>query len=110
MGKTIAEKILSKKSDKDLVAGDYAFANIDLAMANDITAPLAVDAFNEVSNEVWDNDRVIVVFDHQAPADSLNAANNQTKLRRFAREQGVKLYDVGEGVCHQLMLENHAEP
>ncbi|OKY77561.1 MAG: Homoaconitate hydratase/3-isopropylmalate dehydratase large subunit LeuC family protein [Candidatus Methanohalarchaeum thermophilum] len=110
MPKTIAEKILSRASDQDLEAGDYAFADIDLAMANDITAPLAVDAFNEIAEEVWDPDKIIIPLDHQAPADSIQAADNQKKLRKFAKEQNTTFYDVGEGICHQLMLENHVKP
>ncbi|OUJ18375.1 Homoaconitate hydratase/3-isopropylmalate dehydratase large subunit LeuC family protein [Methanonatronarchaeum thermophilum] len=110
MPKTIVEKILSKSSGKDLKAGDYAFADIDLAMANDITAPLAVEGFQQIADKVWDPNKIYIPLDHQAPADSINAAENHKKLREFAREQGIKLYDVGEGVCHQLMLENHVEP
>ncbi|RZN61469.1 MAG: 3-isopropylmalate dehydratase large subunit, partial [Methanonatronarchaeia archaeon] len=110
MPKTIVEKILSKKSNKDLKAGDYAFADIDLAMANDITAPLAVQGFREIADKVWDPEKIFIPLDHQAPADSINAAENHKLLREFAEKQNIKIYDVGEGVCHQLMLENHVEP
>ncbi len=112
MGKTIAEKIFSKAAKKDVKAGDFVFADIDLAMANDITAPLAIKAFNEITNggKVFDPKKIVIVLDHQSPADSINAAENHKKLRKFAEEQGVIFYDVGEGIAHQLMVEKHVKP
>lgn len=113
MGSTIAEKILSKASGKNVKAGDFVFANIDLAMIHDITAPLAIKAFQEIAGEkakVWDPRKVIMAFDHQAPADSVKSAENQKMLRNFANEQGILNYDVCGGIAHQLMVENHVEP
>ncbi len=112
MGKTVTEKIFSRASKKDVKAGDFVFAEIDLAMANDITAPLAIKAFNEITNggRVFDPKRIVIVLDHQSPADSINAAENHKKLRKFADEQGIIFYDVGEGIAHQLMVEKHVKP
>ncbi len=112
MGKTVTEKIFSRASKKDVKAGDFVFAEIDLAMANDITAPLAIKAFNEITNggRVFDPRRIVIVLDHQSPADSINAAENHKKLRKFADEQGIIFYDVGEGIAHQLMVEKHVKP
>jgi 3-isopropylmalate/(R)-2-methylmalate dehydratase large subunit len=54
---------------------------------------------------------VVIIFDHQVPADSLNAAANHIKLRKFASEQGIKNYDIYEGVCHQVLPEKgHVHP
>ncbi len=112
MGKTVAEKIFSKACGKDVKAGDFVFAPIDFAMANDITAPLAIKAFNEITKggKVFDPRRIAIVLDHQSPADSVQAAENHKMLRRFAEEQGVIFYDVGEGIAHQLMVEKHVKP
>ncbi|MCX8172175.1 MAG: 3-isopropylmalate dehydratase large subunit [Archaeoglobaceae archaeon] len=113
MGKTIAEKILSKASGKNVKAGEFVIANIDLAMIHDITAPLAIKAFREIAGErarVWDSKKVVMAFDHQAPADSVKSAENQKELRAFAEEQGILNYDVCNGIAHQLMIENHVEP
>jgi len=113
MGKTIVEKIFSKACGKEVKAGDFVFANIDLAMIHDITAPLAIKAFKEIAGKeakVWDANKVIMAFDHQAPADSVKAAENQKELRIFAKEQGILNYDVCGGIAHQLMVENHVEP
>jgi 3-isopropylmalate/(R)-2-methylmalate dehydratase large subunit len=60
---------------------------------------------------VFDPARVVMLFDHQVPADSIPAAENQAFMRRFATEQGIRNYDVREGVCHQVVLEKgHAAP
>ncbi|MEM0214480.1 MAG: 3-isopropylmalate dehydratase large subunit [Archaeoglobaceae archaeon] len=113
MGSTIVEKIFSKACGKKVKAGDFVFANIDLAMIHDITAPLAIKAFKEIAGEkakVWDSKKVILAFDHQAPADSVKSAENQKLLRIFAQEQGILNYDVCHGIAHQIMVENHVLP
>lgn len=113
MPKTLVEKIFSRASGKDVKAGDFVFANIDLAMIHDITAPLAIKAFREIAGEkarVWDAKKVIMAFDHQVPADSIQAAENHKMLREFAKEQGILNYDVKGGIAHQIMVENHVEP
>ncbi len=112
MGKTITEKIFSKVCGKDVKAGEFVFAPIDMAMANDITAPLAVKAFNEITEggKVFDPEKIVIVLDHQSPADSITAAENHKMLRKFAEEQGTILYDVGEGIAHQIMVERHVKP
>lgn len=113
MAKTIVEKIFSRACEKDVKAGEYVFANIDLAMIHDITAPLAIKAFREIAGKnakVWDPKKIIMVFDHQVPADSVQAAENHKMLRKFAEEQNMLNYDVKAGIAHQVMVENHVEP
>ena len=108
MGKTLTEKIFTKASDKDVKAGEYVFARIDRAMIHDITGPLAIKAFKEIAGEdgkVWDSKKIIIAFDHQVPADSINAAENHKMLRKFAEKQGILNYDVYEGIAHQIMVE-----
>lgn len=113
---TISEKIFSKAAGKTVKAGEFVLANIDRAMTHDITGPLAVEGFYEIMRDkeekkVWDPSKIVIVFDHQVPADSLNAASNHIMLRKFAKEQGIINYDVFEGVCHQVMPEKgHVKP
>ncbi|WP_174591745.1 3-isopropylmalate dehydratase large subunit [Methanocella conradii] len=110
-GLTITEKIFSRASGRPVRAGDFVMASIDRAMTHDITGPLAVEGFYEIMRDekekkVWDPEKIIILFDHQVPADSLNAARNHILLRKFAREQGIKhFYDLHEGICHQVMPE-----
>ena len=108
-GQTISEKIFSKAVGRVVKSGEFAFANADRAMVNDITGLLAVESFRQIvsdcENDVWDPKRIAIIFDHQSPADSLDAANNHALLRQFAKEQGIVNYDVGDGICHQVMPE-----
>src|ERR1035437_277988 len=107
---TVSEKIFSKAAGNPVKAGDFVLANVDLAMVHDITGPLAVKGFYEIMNgteekKVWDPKKIVIVFDHQVPADSINATANHIMLREFADEQEILNYDVYEGVCHQVLPE-----
>jgi len=106
VGKTITEKILSRASGWDVSPGDIIVAPIDACMAHDGTAPLAIKAFREMgAKKVWDPKSVALVIDHIAPSSSEGTSNLHILMRQFAAEQGIKLFDVGEGICHQLMPE-----
>ena len=105
----IAEKILSRASGKSEVKpGDIIDAKVDKAMINEITGPLAIQAFKEIGTpKVWDKKCVVMILDHHVPADSVKSAELHRIMRTFAKEQSVPLfYDVGHGgVCHQVMVE-----
>ncbi len=112
-GKTMAEKILSRASGEDAEAGDVVVAEIDVAMVHDITGPLTVEALREMGVEkVWDPSKIVVLFDHQVPADSIESAENHRMMREFVKEQGIEhFYDIKEGVCHQVLPEKgHVRP
>ena len=112
LAKTIAEKILSKKGHRDARAGDIVIGDVDLLMAQDGTAPLSIQAFREMGGrKVWDPAKVALVLDHNAPSPSEGVSRLHASIREFAAEQGVHLYDVGCGICHQLMPEQgHVRP
>ena len=104
----ITEKILAKASAKTSVhPGDIVDANVDMVMVHDLTGPLAVEAFKRIGiPHVWDNKKVVIILDHQVPAESVKAAELHKMLRAFAKEQGIRFYDVGRGgICHQVMPE-----
>lgn len=105
---TISEKILSRASGKPAIADDFIIANIDYAMAHDGTSVLAVKAFNEMgAKKVWNPERIIIPFDHIAPANNENAAKLQQNIRKWIKEQGItNFFDVGEGICHQVLPEH----
>ena len=107
MGSTIVEKILSQASGKKAAAGDLILARVDRVMAHDGTAPLAIRSFEEMGGrKVWDPDRVILVIDHIAPSASEGTSALHQKMRNFVIQQHISnFYDVGSGVCHQLLLE-----
>ncbi|MEM3715719.1 MAG: homoaconitase large subunit [Candidatus Bathyarchaeia archaeon] len=112
---TISEKILAHASGKEYVRpGDIVDAKVDMAMINEITGPLAIQMFKRIGLEkVWDNQRIVLVLDHQVPADSVKSAELHKIMRMFAKEQSIPyLYDVGDGgICHQVMVERgHVRP
>jgi len=110
----ITEKILAKASGKKAVRpGEIIDANVDVVMVHDLTGPLAVAAFKKIGvQKVWDNKKVVVILDHQVPAESVKAAELHKTMRQFAKEQNLPFYDVGRGgICHQVMPEKgHVVP
>jgi 3-isopropylmalate/(R)-2-methylmalate dehydratase large subunit len=112
MAANIVEKIFSRKCGRDICAGDVVMAPVDGAMIHDITGPLAIQKFREMDGKhVFDPRRIIMLFDHQIPADSIRAAENHVFMREFAKEQKIHNYDIKQGVCHQVVMEKgHAAP
>lgn len=107
MGQTIIEKILSSHSGKEAYAGEIVVARVDYVMGQDGTAPLAIRAFNDMGGrEVFDRSKVAFVIDHSAPSPNEGVSALHKLMREFTREKGFKLYDIGEGVCHQLLPES----
>jgi 3-isopropylmalate dehydratase large subunit len=106
LGKTAAEKIVSAHAGKDARAGDFVIADVDLAMIHDTTGPIAIKAFEEYGKErVWDPSKMVVVLDHATPSPNERISNLHALLRNFASAQGITLFEVGDGVCHQLVVE-----
>lgn len=112
MGKTIIEKIISSHSTQSVKANDLVIVNVDAIMATDTTAPLALKAFEAMEGDnVWDPDKMFLIIDHASPAPNERIANLHVMMRKFSAKHGIKLYDIGEGICHQIMIENgHARP
>lgn len=104
---TISEKIFSRASGTKAKANDFVIADVDYAMAHDGTSILAVRSFREMGTEkVWNPDRIIIPFDHLTPANTDTTAALQKDIREWLQGQEIKnFYDVGEGICHQLLPE-----
>lgn len=106
MGKTIAEKILSNHSGTDAHAGDIVVADIDYCMGQDGTSGVAIDVFNSMNvPKVFDPSKIAIIIDHSSPSPNEGVSKIHKKIRDFTRAQGIKLYDIGCGVCHQLLPE-----
>ncbi|MBW2038687.1 MAG: 3-isopropylmalate dehydratase large subunit [Deltaproteobacteria bacterium] len=109
MGMTITEKILAEHAGLEEVApGEIINAKVDVALGNDITAPLAIKAFREVgAKRVFDREKVILVPDHFTPNKDIQSAEQCQLLREFAQEQGLTHYfEVGRmGIEHALLPE-----
>ncbi len=107
MGQTIIEKILSTHSGQEVYANDIVVAGVDFVMGQDGTSPLAIRAFGEMGGkEVFDREKVAFVIDHSSPSPNEGVSALHKLMREFSRAKGFRLYDIGEGVCHQLVPES----
>ena len=105
-GATIAEKILAAHSGRDKVSpGEFLSVRVDLVMANDITAPIAITEFERLGvTKVFDPERVVLVADHFVPNKDIPSAEQAKLMREFAREQGVVYFEVGSGGIEHVLL------
>ena len=107
MGQTLAEQILSHAAGRPVKPGELIVVVPDVVMSHDSLTPSIIrimqDEF-EVQN-VKNPDQLVMSMDHVAPASTVGTANQQNQVRRFAREQGVRLFEVGRGICHQVLVE-----
>ena len=108
----ISEKILSRKAGHDVTPGEIIEIDVDLAMSHDGTSPPAIKTFEKISDKVWDNEKIVIVFDHNIPANTIGSAEFQKVARNFIKTQGIKNHYIhGEGICHQVLPEKgHVEP
>jgi len=111
MGKTISEKILSEHCGKDVKADDFVIAKVDLCLLQDGTGPLAIKQLQLLGIKGVTNPKGIAIFlDHAAPSPRKELSNDHILLRDFAKRVGCFLFEVGEGICHQLMSELFTSP
>ena len=105
---TMAEKILAAHAGLDeVVPGQLIECDLDLVLANDVTAPIAIKTVRQITDKVFDPERVLLVPDHYVPNKDIKSAEQAKIVRDFAREQGVThFYEVGcMGVEHALLPE-----
>ena len=105
-GQTLAEKILSKKLGREVAPGEIVAVQVDVAMAHDGTAPLTIQQFKKMGlTRVWNPEKIVFVIDHIAPSSNEGTSELHNMIREFAREHSITVFDVGEGICHQLLPE-----
>jgi len=107
MGKTIAEKILSRKSGTDARAGQVVMADVDYVMVNDVTGPIAFREYEKLDTCNMCKDRMVLIPDHYVPNKDVASAEQAKEMRDFVRRHELPNYfEVGKsGVCHQVMVE-----
>lgn len=111
MGQTITSKILARHCGRDEVApGEIVVCDVDLAMANDVTAPAAADAFHKMGVQcVWDRTKIALVASHFVPAKDIASASLMTRMRAFALEQDIEhFFEVGRGGIEHILLPEEA--
>jgi len=109
MSMTITEKIIAAHAGRQAVRpGEFVYAAVDLALGNDVTAPLAIKELADAGiARVWDRERVALIPDHFTPAKDIPSAQQAKVLRDFARAQNLRWYwEVGQvGIEHALLPE-----
>ncbi len=108
MGMTISQKIIANKSKKESVKpGEIVLADVDLAFANDITAPISIDFVKKLGVDVFDKNKVALIPDHFTPNKDINSANQCKIMRDFVREKELPNYwESGEvGIEHAFLPE-----
>ncbi|MDD4986453.1 MAG: 3-isopropylmalate dehydratase large subunit [Dehalococcoidales bacterium] len=105
---TLAEKILAAHTDKKKVSpGEFLNVRVDLILANDITAPIAIREFRRMGvGKVFDPGKIVMVPDHFTPNKDIASAEQVKVMREFCREQGVIYFEIGQmGIEHVLLPE-----
>ncbi|MFY9402717.1 MAG: 3-isopropylmalate dehydratase large subunit [Candidatus Omnitrophota bacterium] len=105
MGKTIAEKILSAHAGRNLSAGDFALCKVDFTFGQDGTSAIIIDRVKELGLKEL-NTKFCMVIDHSAPSPNEGVSRVHKKMRNFSAEFKVPLFDIGCGVCHQVIPES----
>ena len=109
MGRTITEKILAAHAGlAEVHPGELIKAKVDIALGNDVTAPLAIDEFEKAgAQKVFDPNKIVLIPDHFTPNKDIKSAQLCLKMRRFAKAQGLRhYYEVGRmGIEHAFLPE-----
>ncbi|MBE9470263.1 MAG: 3-isopropylmalate dehydratase large subunit, partial [Chloroflexi bacterium] len=105
---TFAEKILAVHSNRaKVIPGEFVTARVDLVLANDITAPLAIKEFQRLGiSKVFQPQKIVMVPDHFCPNKDIQSAEQAKLMREFAKEQELVYFEVGRmGIEHVLLPE-----
>lgn len=107
MSKTIVEKIMSEHSAEPVKAGDLALCKVDFCFSQDGTSAIVMDQLNKLgAKKLFDNQKTAFVIDHNSPSPKEGVSSVHKRMRDFAAVFNMKLYDIGCGVCHQVIPEN----
>ena len=109
MGMTITEKLIAAHSGlKEVHPGQFVYANVDICLGNDITAPIAIEEFEKTGiKKVFDPEKIVLVPDHFTPNKDIKSAQQSKSLRVFAEKHHLKYYfEIGRmGIEHALLPE-----
>ncbi|MGQ9753795.1 MAG: 3-isopropylmalate dehydratase large subunit [Thermaceae bacterium] len=105
MGQTLAEKILSQKAGRPVKAGELVVVEVDQVMVVDSIAGSFFKRLDYLQATPRHPERVSIVIDHVAPAANVEVAKAQKEIREWGKRWGIRVFDVGRGVCHQVLVE-----
>ncbi len=107
MGQTLTEKIFSHALGRDVHAGEIVIVRPNVVMSHDSLTPSIIDILqNDFGRDtVFDPGQLVFSFDHVAPASTVGTAESMNKVRAFAKRNNIRLFEVGRGICHQVLVE-----
>lgn len=107
----MAEAILSENVGYQVEAGDYIIVDVDWVFAHDGSGPLAGDSIEKTNIKTMAKpEKTFFFLDHSAPSHTAEVSNAHKLLRNITQKMNAQLYDLGEGICHQIMVANHINP
>jgi 3-isopropylmalate/(R)-2-methylmalate dehydratase large subunit len=109
VGQTLVEKIISQRIGREVKAGEFVVAPVDILLAHEGTGPLALDQFEALKRGSLAT-TTLLFCDHAAPSPRKELSNVQKRFRAFAEERGARLFAPGVGICHQIVAEQWAKP
>jgi methanogen homoaconitase large subunit len=105
MGLTLAEKILSNRAGREVRAGELVVLEVDQVMVVDSIAGSFFKRLEQLGAAPRFPEKVAIVIDHVAPAANVEVAKAQKEIREWGRAHGCRVFDVGRGICHQVLIE-----
>lgn len=107
MAQTLTEKIFSHALGRVVQAGEIVVVQPDVVMSHDSLTPGIIDILQQDFGKttVHNPGQLVFSFDHVAPASTVGTAENQNKVRAFAQRNNIRLFEVGRGICHQVLVE-----
>ncbi|MCK4593790.1 3-isopropylmalate dehydratase large subunit [bacterium] len=111
MGQTLSERIISAHCGREVEPGELVIAEVDAALVQDGTGPLSVSELERAGYvRAAHPSRTVIFLDHSSPSSRKELSNAHNILRDFAAETGVIVSEIGDGVCHQRMVEDYTRP
>ena len=109
---SLTAKILAKASGKDKVeVGETVIARVDKVVIHDVTGPITLEVLEELKYPIREPEKLYIFLDHYSPPPSISASNIHKKFRTFFKNYPqTKFFDIGEGICHQVMVEGNVLP
>ena len=109
MGHTLIEKLIKSNIKANAVkAGDIVTVNVDRVMIHDIFIPFVAEKFEEMGfTKLWDAEKIVLIYDHLIPASQVDDVRHFQIGDAFAKKYGLTHVHRADGICHQLMVEQH---
>lgn len=106
MGATMIEKIIRNHIGSEVTPGDIVTVGVDRVMIHDIFIPFVAEKFEEMGfSKLWDQDKVVLIYDHLVPASQVDDTRHFQIGNAFAEKYGIRNLHRSDGICHQLMTE-----